>query len=55
MEYIPKISSHASWYKGKWEVDICPACGTKMLVPLGKKGIYRCNSCANKAESLYDY
>ena len=52
--YYPKISSHSGWYRGKWELDIC-SCGEKMLVPVGKKGYYRCNNCADRAEGLCEY
>jgi hypothetical protein len=41
-----KVDSHASWYKGKWEADVC-ACGNVMKVPIGTKGQYRCNTCAS--------
>ena len=46
-----KISSHSSWYRGRWEKDKC-SCGQAMLVPRGTKGKYQCNSCADMAEGL---
>jgi hypothetical protein len=44
-----KISSHAGWYRGSWEKDLCH-CGQAILVPRGKKGVYQCNDCADRAE-----
>jgi len=41
-----KINSHANWYHGKWQVDTC-RCGEKMLVPIGMRGKYQCNTCAS--------
>ena len=52
--YARKISSHSGWYRGRWEVDTC-SCGNKMQVPVGKKGYYRCNNCADCAEGLCEY
>ena len=50
-QHPEKISSHSGWYHGKWETDTC-GCGEKMRVPAGKKGCYRCNNCANRAEGI---
>ena len=48
-----KISSHAGWYRGSWEKDQCH-CGQAILVPRSKKGVYQCNSCADRAEGWGD-
>lgn len=50
-EHPEKIESHACWYRGRWQVDTC-SCGREMLVPIGKKGRYRCNECADRAEGI---
>lgn len=44
-----RISSHVGWYRGKWEIDICH-CGHRFRVPVGKKGYYQCNCCADREE-----
>lgn len=49
------IDSHAAWYKGPWQRDVCE-CGTPIMVPSGTpRGRYNCNQCADRIERGGEY